>query len=81
MGPLIAKENLKIILALEAGVILLCRAARENLMSHLLLRFFDVPTAIAHFLNVAEYVLFQLVLFACFVIVLGRMLLDEWRRK
>lgn len=41
----------------------------------------DVPAAVSHYLDIAEYILFRLSLFGSFVLVLYRLIMKEWRKK
>jgi hypothetical protein len=41
----------------------------------------NFPAAVGHYLDVAEYVLFRLSLFASFVLVLCRLIVKEWRKR
>ena len=43
--------------------------------------FLDVPTVASHYLDIAEYILFRLSLFASFVLVLYRLIVKEWRKR
>jgi hypothetical protein len=41
----------------------------------------DIPAAVSRYLDVAEYILFRLALFASFVLVLFRLIVKEWKRR